>query len=129
MGVSYDEASGADPNVTKLPDVVLNVDETRVIQEPFGLLRLYFEGPTDLLSSMTAGSLALDPGQIPHPPHQHPEEEFLLITEGTGEIQVGEEFKAVGPGSLMYCAGNTLHGITNTGKTPMLFYFYKWLAK
>jgi hypothetical protein len=29
----------------------------------------------------------------------------------------------------MYCAGNTLHGITNTGKVPMTFYWSKWLAK
>jgi len=28
----------------------------------------------------------------------------------------------------MYCAANRLHGITNTGKTPLLFYFYKWRA-
>jgi hypothetical protein len=30
---------------------------------------------------------------------------------------------------MMYCAGNTLHGITNTGNVPMTFYWSKWLAK
>ena len=34
----------------------------------------------------------------------------------------------VGPGAMMYCAGNTLHGVVNTGETPLVFYFYKWLA-
>ena len=29
---------------------------------------------------------------------------------------------------MMYCAGNVLHGIENTGAVPMTFYFYKWLA-
>ena len=29
----------------------------------------------------------------------------------------------------MYCAGNRMHGITNTGEDKMLFYFWKWLAK
>jgi hypothetical protein len=28
----------------------------------------------------------------------------------------------------MYCAANKSHGILNTGKTPLLFYFYKWRA-
>jgi hypothetical protein len=28
---------------------------------------------------MTAGSLRLKPGMEPHPPHTHPEEEFMLI--------------------------------------------------
>jgi hypothetical protein len=30
---------------------------------------------------------------------------------------------------MMYCAGNTLHGVTNTGKVPMTFYWSKWMAK
>jgi mannose-6-phosphate isomerase-like protein (cupin superfamily) len=34
----------------------------------------------------------------------------------------------VGPGSLMYCVANKPHAIKNTGKTPLLFYFYKWRA-
>jgi hypothetical protein len=28
----------------------------------------------------------------------------------------------------MYCAGQTIHGITNTGTVPMTFYWAKWLA-
>ena len=34
----------------------------------------------------------------------------------------------VGPGTMMYCAAGKSHGIKNTGKTPLLFYFYKWQA-
>ena len=34
----------------------------------------------------------------------------------------------VGPGSMMYCAANRLHGIVNTGNAPLLFYFHKWQA-
>ena len=62
-----------------------------MVREEFGDARFYFEGRTDLLSAMTAGSLVLKPGILPHPPHQHPEEEFMLVTEGTGEILVGEK--------------------------------------
>lgn len=112
----------------KLPDAVLNASEAKVTHEPFGEIRTYFEGPTDQLKSMVAGSLILKPGMSPHPPHRHPEEEFLLVTEGTGEILVDGESTQVGPGSMMYCAGEQLHGIENTGATPMTFYFYKWLS-
>ena len=38
-------------------------------------------------------------------------------------------FTKVGPGAMMYCAGNTLHGVVNTGKVPMTFYWSKWIAK
>ena len=71
----------------------------------------------------------LDPGSTPHPPHQHPEEEFLIVASGTGEIECAGKTTQVGPGAMMYCAGNTIHGITNTGKVPLTFYWSKWLGK
>ncbi|HYZ83639.1 MAG TPA: cupin domain-containing protein [Bryobacteraceae bacterium] len=112
----------------KLPDGVLDEKSAKLIKEPFGDLRIFYEGPTDQLKSMTAGSLRLNAGASPHPPHKHPEEEFMIVTEGTGEISVAGKVTKVAPGSIMYCAGNKLHGVVNTGKTPLLFYFLKWQA-
>ncbi len=113
-------------NALKLPSVALRADEAKMTHEPFGDLAIYFSGPTDQVQSMMAGSLLLKPGKSPHAPHQHPEEEFMVITEGHGEISVGGKVSKVAPGSMMYCAAGTLHGIVNTGMTPLLFYFYKW---
>jgi cation diffusion facilitator family transporter len=122
VGYSPSMETGTLPNVTRA------MEETKVVPDPAGVLRFYFEGRTDLLSSMTAGSLLLNAGMSPHPPHQHPEEEFMVVTEGTGLIMVDGKTTEVGPGSMMYCAGNTIHGVENTGKVPLLFYFYKWLV-
>lgn len=116
------------PAAAKLANVTVDAAKAKVTREPFGELRIYFEGPTDQLKSMTAGSLRLNAGATPHPPHTHPEEEFMVITEGTGEITVDGKLVKVAPGSMMYCAANAPHGIVNTGKTPLLFYFYKWKA-
>lgn len=118
----------AEMTAPKLFDVVLHPSTARVTAEPFGDHVLYFEGPTNELSLMVAGSVRLKPGASPHPPHRHPEEEFLLVTEGTGEIFVDGKTVQAGPGSMMYCQGNDLHGIQNTGSEPMLFYYYKWLS-
>ncbi len=111
-----------------LPNVTFNEDESKLIKEPFGDLRIYFDGPTDMLKRMTSGTLRLNPGASPHPPHQHPEEEFMVIAEGTGEMLCDGKTVKVKPGAIMYCAANKLHGIVNTGKKPMLFYFFKWKA-
>lgn len=113
---------------TKLPDGMVDEKKAKLSKEPFGDLRIYYDGPTEQLSSMTSGSLRLNPGAEPHPPHKHPEEEFMLITEGAGEIKVEGKLTKVGPGMMMYCGANKLHGIKNTGKTPLLFYFWKWKA-
>lgn len=119
----------AAPNgLPKLPNGVVAAAGAKLTKEPFGDLRIFFEGKTDQVKSMTAGSLLLKAGMSPHAPHQHPEEEFMVITEGTGEIVVDGKNTKVGPGSMMYCAANKSHGIVNTGKTPLLFYFYKWQA-
>jgi mannose-6-phosphate isomerase-like protein (cupin superfamily) len=112
----------------KLPDATIDPQKATVTKEDFGELRVYFDGPTDQLKAMTAGSLRLNPGMQPHPPHQHPEEEMMVISEGTGEIVVNGRKSRVGPGSMMYCAAGKLHGIVNTGKVPLLFYYYKWKA-
>jgi quercetin dioxygenase-like cupin family protein len=111
-----------------LPNLVLSDAEARFTQEDCGEHRVYFDGATDQLKYMIAGSLLLKAGMSPHPAHQHPEEEFMLVTEGTGEIEVDGKTIQVGPGSMMYCAGGKYHAITNTGTTPMLFYYYKWLS-
>jgi quercetin dioxygenase-like cupin family protein len=110
-----------------LADSCLDESKATVTREPFGEIRVYYDGPTDQLKSMTAGSLRLKPGMTPHPPHQHPEEELMVVTEGTGEILVNGETWKVSPGTMMYCGGNHLHGIKNTGKASLLFYYYKWL--
>lgn len=111
-----------------LMNVTLNEAQAKLTKEPFGDLKIYFDGSTDQLTAITAGSLKLKPGMSPHPPHSHPEEEFLHVAEGSGEIMIDGKTTKVGPGSIMYSAGNKMHGITNTGKTPMLFFFYKWKA-
>ena len=111
-----------------IPNRVTKPSEAKITHEPFGDLRIFFDGPTGQLKQVTAGSLSLKPGMEPHPPHQHPEEEFMVVTEGSGEILVGGKTVKVAPGSMMYCEGNKLHGVKNTGKVPLLFYFYKWQA-
>lgn len=110
----------------KLPDTTRSAKDAALTREPFGDLLIYFDGPTDQLKAMTAGSLRLKPGMTPHAPHKHPEEEFMVVTEGEGEISVEGKITKVAPGSMMYCAAGKLHGIVNTGKSPLLFYFYKW---
>jgi quercetin dioxygenase-like cupin family protein len=83
------------------------------------------------LASAQQGHLSslviLKAGMVPHPPHQHPEEEIMLVTEGAGEITVEAQAYPVAPGSMMYCSAQRLHGIT-AGAHGLTFYFYKWRA-
>jgi mannose-6-phosphate isomerase-like protein (cupin superfamily) len=119
--------AGSARGAGKLPNGTMNGSQAKLIKEHFGDVRVYYDGSTDQLRAMTAGSAVVNPGMA-HDPHQHEEEEFMVITEGTAEISVDGKVTKVGPGSMMYCAGGKMHGIRNMGNRPVLFYFYKWKA-
>jgi mannose-6-phosphate isomerase-like protein (cupin superfamily) len=113
----------------KLPDGVIDLNTLRPDVQSGCRVFVHYNGPTDQLTGMCTGMAVLDPGASPHPPHRHAEEEFLIIADGTGEIECDGKTTQVGPGAIMYCAGNVLHGIVNTGKVPLTFYWSKWLAR
>jgi len=121
-------AGGALP-AAEVQSVLLDSRQARLERHPFGDLRVYFEGSTPGLKSLVAGSLLLKPGQQPHPPHTHPDEEIMVITEGSGQISLNGKTSNVVPGSVMYVTPNYLHGVLNTGQTPLMFYYVKWIAK
>jgi len=119
----------AETSAPKLADGVTTLGAVAVETQPGCRVFVHYNGPTDMLSGMCTGMAVLDPGATPHPPHVHPEEEFMIVASGTGEIYCGGATTQVGPGDIMYCAGNVSHGITNTGAVPMTFYWSKWLAR
>jgi mannose-6-phosphate isomerase-like protein (cupin superfamily) len=120
----------ASTSAVKLADGIVDLDALPVGPVVDGCrVFTHYNGPTDQLEGLCAGMCVLEPGSTPHPPHTHPEEEFMIVASGTGEIVCGDKTTAVGPGAIMYCAGNVVHGITNTGKVPMTFYWSKWLGK
>jgi len=126
-GITHIDTSTTAP---KLKDTVIQQASLPAVGEAPGTTAfVHFNGPTDQLATMCTGMAVLEPGASPHPPHRHPEEEFMIVATGTGEIEVDGATTQVGPGDIMYAAGNVLHGIINTGNTPMTFYFSKWIAK
>jgi quercetin dioxygenase-like cupin family protein len=71
----------------------------------------------------------IKPGVEIHPPHEHSDEEFLLVTQGSGEWSVdGEVFKA-NTGDMLYAAPWDEHGVKNTGDIDLVFVVFKWHSK
>ena len=89
----------------------------------------YISGDTPASTKFITGRFVLDAGQTPHAPHTHLEEEVMIVESGIGEIFCDGKTTKVGPGSVMYSTPNAPHGIVNTGKEPIVFYFVKWAGK
>jgi quercetin dioxygenase-like cupin family protein len=90
---------------------------------------VHFNGPTQSLAALASGLVTLEPGAQPHPPHRHPEEEIMIVGEGTGEFSVNGTTTQVNTGDMVFAEANVLHGVRNTGKTVMTFYFVKMMGK
>lgn len=121
--------AGSSAPAEEISTGIKTIADGKLDRQPFGDLRVFLEGATEQLKGLTVGSLALKPGQSPHVPHRHPEEEILLVTEGHGEIFMEGKTTAVAMGDLMYAGSNRLHGITASAGAPMTFYYFKWLGK
>ena len=72
-----------------------------VKQTEVGTLRQLFRSPTATLDELECHVTTLKPGVSSHPPHKHPNEELVIVKEGTVEALVNGELKRVGPGSVL----------------------------
>jgi quercetin dioxygenase-like cupin family protein len=90
---------------------------------------VHFNAPTQQLSALASGLVTLEPGAEPHPPHRHPEEEVMMVGEGSGEFSIDGVATQVKTGDMVFAEANVLHGVRNTGHTRMTFYFIKMMAR
>lgn len=90
---------------------------------------VHFNAPTRQLAALASGLVTLEPGAKPHPPHRHPEEEIMIVGEGTGEFSINGVATQVKTGDMVFAEANVLHGVLNTGKTQMTFYFIKMMGR
>ncbi len=97
------------------------VKETKV-----GAVRQFFQAPTATLDELECHVTTLNPGESPHAPHKHADEELIIVKEGTVESLVNGERKRVGPGSVIFQASNQMHAIRNVGVTQATYHVIKW---
>ncbi len=104
-------------------------EDVQAITTPFGEVRIYFKGETDQLRLLELLNVRVNPGLSPHPPHQHPEEELLLVVEGEGEFLLDGKASPCSAGTILYPAPGHSHGINNTGSEPLTLHVFKWAPK
>lgn len=63
----------------------------------------------------------LPAGEMPHPPHKHPNTELLFIQAGSLEYDDNGKLTPVGPGDIVFTASNRMHGLKNVGQTPATY--------
>ena len=105
---------------------VFDWNDLKVETTKTGSTRKVVQQPTATLDELEIHVTTLNPGETPHAPHKHPDEELLIVQQGTVESLVNGELKRVGPGSVIFQAANQLHAIRNVGSTPATYHVIKW---
>jgi quercetin dioxygenase-like cupin family protein len=91
-----------------------------------GSVRSFFKARTATLDELEMHVTTLKPGMASHPPHRHPNEELIIVKQGTVETLSNGEWKRVGPGSVIFNASNQLHGLRNVGAGEAVYHVINW---
>jgi XRE family transcriptional regulator, regulator of sulfur utilization len=93
-----------------------------------GESRQFFRAPTATLDQLEVHATTLNPGLASHPPHRHANEEIIIVDQGTLAVFGNGVWKTVGPGSVIFNASNSLHGVKNAGTTPATYHVISFVT-
>jgi quercetin dioxygenase-like cupin family protein len=105
---------------------IFDWDKLTVEPTEMGARREILRGPTATVDELRMHVTTLKPGAAPHPPHQHLHEELVIVKEGVIEVMIGQDWKPIGAGSVVFFASNTLHGMRNTSDKPASYHVLIW---
>ena len=103
-------------------------EEIKAKPSPNGRSHQLLRSPTATLDELEIHVTTLPPGQASHEPHRHPNEEVIIVKEGTVEaFQAGRTTK-LEPGAVMFMASNELHAVRNVGDTAATYHVINWFS-
>ena len=103
-------------------------EEIQATPSPNGRSRQWLRTATATLDELEIHVTTLPPGQASHEPHKHPNEEVIIVKEGTVEAFQAGKTRRLGPGAVMFMASNELHAVRNVGDTPATYHVINWFS-
>jgi len=87
-----------------------------------GSSRKFFEGSTADLEVLECHASTLNPGATNHVILRRPNDEVIIVKEGTIEAFVNDKWLRVGPGSVIFNAANVSQSMRNVGNGPATYH-------
>lgn len=120
--------SGSPASQTRLASTVFDWNARAVIPTPVGERRDFFDAPTQTMRAFECHATTLRAGESAHPPHRHPDEELIVVKEGSLEVAINGVARQAGAGSVFFFASNDLHGMRNIGAGPASYHVIRILT-
>lgn len=113
---------------TNLPSTVFHWEKMTASPTPKGQCRNLYDRATATLDRFECHITTLNPGEVPHEPHRHPDEELIIIKEGKVEVTINGAAQTAGPGSVIFLASQDLHGLRNPGEQRATYFVQRWTS-
>ena len=120
--------TAANRGSSTLPSSVFEWAKLNVIPTAVGERRDLFDTRTVTLRQLECHVTTVNVGEASHPAHTHPDEEMVIVKEGTLEVTINGKVQRAGPGSLIFYSSNDLHGMRNGGDTPATYFVIRWIS-
>lgn len=95
----------------------------------WGTFLPYFTEDTHVLKPVLVGVAKIDAGQEIHPPHRHADEEYLMITSGSGEWYLNGITSPAKTGDILFARAWDYHGVKAGPNGPLEFVVFKYSGK
>ena len=118
--------SMADEPKKVLDSIAWQWNDLAVKKTDVGELRHVVRQPTRTLEELEMHITTLNPHTASHPPHTHPNEEMVILKEGTLQAHVNGKEVVVKPGGILFYASMQPHAVQNIGDTPATYYVINW---
>jgi XRE family transcriptional regulator, regulator of sulfur utilization len=93
-----------------------------------GERREVVQQPTRTLDELEMHITTLNPHTASHAPHTHPNEEMVILKEGTLQAHVNGKEVVVPAGGVLFFASMQPHAVQNVGDTPATYYVINWAS-
>ena len=122
-GIAFAQSTAVKP---LMHSCVFNWADLKAVPTKQGERRTVFDTPTPTLGNFECHITTLNPGESPHPPHRHADEELMVIREGTLAALQGDKTNIVTAGGIIFEASNEWHGLKNIGTNQAVYYVFKF---
>ena len=106
---------------------VFNWADLKAVPTKMGERRTVCDAPTPTLAQFECHITTLNPGESPHPPHRHADEELMIVKEGTLAALQGDQTNIVEAGGIIFEASNELHGLRNLGTNRATYFVFRFV--
>jgi len=117
-----------EPGTGPLDSTAWNWSDLTAKKTDVGELRSVVRQRTRTLDELEMHITTLNPHTASHPPHTHPNEEMVIVKEGTLQAHVNGREIVVPAGGVLFYASMQPHAVQNIGDTPATYYVINWAS-